>query len=394
MARSIAAARINPRLVGFRSLAGGVLLPIGDYPEGCPTGRTAGRPTNVAAVYAELPGCLPERGARMADMSDWLPYLDWPSLGEGGTPLLPLAAPFPLAALEVKAEWTNPTGSHKDRASALSAARALDVGARGIACASSGNGGVSLAAYAARAGLPCRVVVTPSVPTTVRRRLAAYGADIVEVLASLGRWRRLAELASDGWFPATNYALPASGSTAFGVEGYRTIAFELAAQRPDGIDAVLVPTARGDLLSGIALGFAALREAGLWRHRGPQLVAVEPFPRLAAVLSGSAEIGDSFPGATRQSSTAGSTATDQALLALRSTGGTATVVGDAAAEAAQFALARQGLLLELCAAAPVAGVMDLIRRGTLGEGARVVLIATAGADRDGLGLDSGREPTS
>ena len=100
----------------------------------------------------------------MSEMGEWLPYVRWRGLGEGGTPLLDFTPSVPVGRLLLKAEWMNPTGSHKDRASPLVLARAIEIGARGIACASSGNAGISVAAYAALVGLPCRVIVTASVP--------------------------------------------------------------------------------------------------------------------------------------------------------------------------------------------------------------------------------------
>lgn len=375
----------NPKLLGFRSLTDGADYPVGDYPEGCPHGRAAGRPTSLAAVYAAAPRTLPPPGARMTAMAEWLPYLRWAGLGEGGTPLIPLPAPPPLGTYAIKAEWTNPTGSHKDRMSPLVVARAVEVGAPGIACASSGNAGLSLAAYAARAGLPARVVVTPAVPEMVRRALLAYGAEVLGAPDGLTRWRVLARLGrEEGWYPATNYALPASGSSTWGVEGYKTLAFELAAEAPaGGWDAVLVPTARGDLIWGLFAGFAAMREAGLWPHDGPRLIAIEPFPRLSAVLVGEAPVTGNFPGTTRQASTAGNTTTDQALRAVQGSGGTAIAIGDAAAEAAQAGLAsRHGIFLELCAAAAHAALPRLLAAGVLRAGERVVAIGTAAGQRD------------
>src|ERR687892_261855 len=91
----------NPDLVGFRSLAGGDVLPVADHPEGCPAGRAEGRPTSVAAVYARSPRSLPPVGVRMDVMGAFLPYLAWSGLGEGGTPLIALTPPVPLGALFV-----------------------------------------------------------------------------------------------------------------------------------------------------------------------------------------------------------------------------------------------------------------------------------------------------
>ena len=382
--------RRNPALLGFRSLAGGELLPIGDYPGGCPTSRDAGRPTSVAAVYAQSRDAV--QAPKTGDMLQWrryLPYLEWPSLGEGGTPLIELE-PSGLGKLWIKAEWMNPTGSHKDRMSPLAVARALEVNARGVICASSGNAGVSLACYASRAGLASRVIVTPSLPKPVQRALTTYGTEIVVVESSLARWRVMEQaVTEEGWFPLTNFLLPPVGSSAWGVEGYKTVAFELAAECDEGLDAVIVPTARGDIIWGIAAGFSVLAEQGLWKGRVPKLIAVEPFPRISKVLRHEAAISDQFPGSTRQASIAGTTATDQSLRAVVDTGGTAIVVSDEMADDAQRDMADKfGIYLELCAAATYAAIPRLLAEGHLANTDKVALIGTSAGYRDPIALEA------
>lgn len=377
--------RRNPALLGFRSLAGGALLPVGDYPRGCPDGRAAGKPTSVAAVYAEQrrgPEGLPA-GSDMRQWGPYLPYLEWPSLGEGGTPLIELESTC-LRKLLIKAEWMNPTGSHKDRMSPLAVARAIEVGAQGVICASSGNAGISMACYAAKAGLASRVVVTPSLPKPVHRALSLYGADIVVAGHSLDRWRVMEEaVTKDGWFPLTNYLLPPVGSCVWGVEGYKTIAYELASACKDDLDAVVVPTARGDTIWGLAAGFARLVQRGHWKAPIPKLIAVEPFPRISKVLQNEAAITDDFPGATRQVSIAGATATDQSLRAVIQTSGTALVVTDEMADVAQRELAhKHGIYLELCAAAAYAAIPRLLAQGYLARTDKVALIGTSAGYRD------------
>ncbi|NWK44781.1 pyridoxal-phosphate dependent enzyme [Ralstonia pickettii] len=377
----------NPALVGFRSLAGGALLPVGDYPGGCPDGRRTGKPTSVTAVYAEHrrePQALPT-GGDMREWSSYLPYLEWPSLGEGGTPLIELESTC-LRKLLIKAEWMNPTGSHKDRMSPLAVARAVEVGAQGVICASSGNAGISMACYAGKAGLASRVVVTPGLPKPVHRALSLYGADVVVAAHSLDRWRIMEEaVTKEGWFPLTNYLLPPVGSCAWGVEGYKTIAYELAGACTDGLDAVVVPTARGDTIWGIAAGFAMLVQRGHWKASIPKLIAVEPFPRISKVLQNQAVTTDNFPGSTRQVSIAGTTATDQSLRALVETGGTALVVTDEMADVAQRDLARKhGIYLELCAAAAYAAIPALLAQGHLVRTDKVALIGTSAGYRDPL----------
>lgn len=379
------AVRRNPRLAGFAALDGGARYPVIDLHAGCPAARARGMPTSVVAQYERAPCWTSPPGRGMARFGAWLPYLDFPTLGEGDTPLAALprtAAALGLDAVRAKREAANPTGSHKDRMSPLVVARALETGAPGVIVASSGNAAVSVAAYAAAAGLRCRVVTTAAMPASYRRFLARTGAEVVEAPDSLARWPIAAAMvAEEGWLPATNHALPAVGSNPFGVEGYRSIAYELFEQTGGQLDAVLVPTARGDLVAGIAYGFADLVGAGVLRT-SPRLIAVEPFPRLALVLAERTPVTAEFRGSTAQFSTAGATATDQAVRALRATGGTAVAIDDRAATVAQEAAARQGIDLELCAAAAVAAAQRLRAGRVLEAGARIVLIGTASGARE------------
>lgn len=379
------AVRRNPRLAGFIALDGGARYPVVDLHAGCPASRARGTPTSVVARYDGAPRWSSPAGRGLARFGPWLPYLAFPTLGEGDTPLVELprtAASLDLAAVWVKRESANPTGSHKDRMSPLVVARALEIAAPGVVVASSGNAAISVAAYAAAAGLRCRVVTTAAMPATYRLFLARAGAEIVEAPDSLARWPiAAAAVAEEGWLPATNHALPPVGSNPFGVEGYRSIAYELFEQTRGTLDAVFVPTARGDLIAGIAYGFADLVASGLL-PASPRLFAVEPFPRVASVLARQVCVTAQFPGTTAQFSTAGTTTTDQAVRAVRGTGGGAVVIGDREAEAAQCAAARQGMDLELCAAAAVAALDAARANGSLEARARAVVVGTAASARE------------
>ncbi|MBR0668729.1 pyridoxal-phosphate dependent enzyme [Roseomonas hellenica] len=373
----------NPRLIGFAALDGIARYGVQDFFEGCPRAAAAGAPTSVAAVYegaAPLPA-----GTGMARHAARLPYVSFPTLGEGDTPLLPLPPVAGLGALWLKRESANPTGSHKDRMSPLAVARALEVGARGILASSSGNAAISAAAYAAAAGLPCRVIVTPALTEAYRRAIARTGAEFIVCRDSLARWDVAARLVRDeGWFPLTNHLVPPVGSNPFGVEGYKTIAYEIAEALGTAPDAVLVPTARGDLIWGIGAGFRGLAAEGVIIS-APRLIAVEPIPRLTRVLAGEAAITDAFPGATLQFSTAGGTATDASLRAISDSGGTAIQVPDAAAAEGQAALARLGFDAELCGGGAHAAIGMARASGALREGETAVMILTAGSAREPAG---------
>ncbi|MGF1653077.1 MAG: pyridoxal-phosphate dependent enzyme, partial [Actinomycetales bacterium] len=249
-------------------------------PEGCPTCAVEGTPSNLCCAYD--PG-----GSRE------LPYIETEGLGEGNTPLVPLRTE---GASLAKLEFINPTGSHKDRYSAQAVAHAVHAGYRCVCVASSGNAGLSVAAYAARAGVECRVVVTPVVPRSLLDAVSATGASVHVVTGSDARWDLIRSWTGrdGGVLSLSNTVSPVIGSSPFGIEGYKAIAWELHDRLGRVPDAVLVPTSRGDLLSGIALGFAGMAAGP--SARVPRVYCVEPFARASAVLDGAAPVTADFPG--------------------------------------------------------------------------------------------------
>ena len=372
----------NARLSHLRCISCSLVLALEDRPRGCPICEAAGRPSSLEAVYSGLPRSVRPSGSGFT-WGEWLPYLDGVSLGEGGTPCLALpelARELGVAKLSVKHEGMNPTGSHKDRMSAQAVTRALDVGASSVVLASSGNAAVSAAAYCAAAGLRCEVATYSSMPQVFVNALQRLGAQRFAFDQGPQRWEHVRRrVEEEGAFALTNYCLPPVGSPVFGVEGYRAVALECAA---DGCvpDHVMVPTARGDLLWGIYSGFRDLHSAGLI-DRMPRLWAVEPFPRLAKVRHGEAAQRE-FPGKTSQFSIAGGTVTLQQVHAAQRSGGGAVVVDDAGAHRGASSLARKGFWVELCAGAGVTAVSQLLGATTISRSDHVLLVLTAKGDRD------------
>ena len=372
---------LNPMLSGYSCIRCQAGLAIGDYPEGCPACLDRGEPSTVRSEYREWPSALSDmRNRGMERYAAWMPYASWVSLGEGGTSCASfpaLADELEAAAVFIKNEGQNPSGSHKDRVSCLAVTRALDVGATNIVAASSGNGGASLALYAAAAGLQCCIVTTPTLSPVYRRAIEMTGAEIVTAPESLDRWQYVAKMVKErGWFPATNYLNPPVGSNHFGLDGLRTVAYEIFEELgADTVDIVLVPTSRGDLLWGLHEGFSQLKAIGVIRSV-PRLFAVEPFPRISAVLGGENVTG-SFPGTTKLTSIGGSTVTYQAIEAIRATGGGAVVVDDETVASDQARLARHGCYAELSSAATLTGLELLLKDRTISPDESVVLIATS-----------------
>ena len=366
-------AGLNPRVVGFRCIRCGARLPVADYFEGCPACLKQKNPASLAVEYRAFPASLEK-------LADWQVYPEHLTLGEGDTPLVPLedlACETGIRALHLKNEGANPTGSHKDRMSRFVVQRALEAGASTVAAASSGNAGVSLAAYAAKAGLGCVIVTTAEMNPNWRRAIEMHGATLLAAATPERRWEVVAQRARSGeWFPATNFSLPAVGSNPFGVDGYRSLAFEIF-RDPAGRQCtdIVVPTSRADLLWGIARGYRDLNMAG-FLDVPPRIHAVEPFPRLSRVLAGE-DYRKTFPGSSALTSIGGSTVTFQALDAIKLCKGSAAVVYDADAQADQSRLARTGFYLELSSAAALSGLRVLVANGVIGSEAAVVMIGTS-----------------
>ncbi|WP_258599378.1 pyridoxal-phosphate dependent enzyme [Mesorhizobium sp. AR07] len=316
----------------------------------------------------------------MERVADWQVYPDHPTLGEGNTPLVSLeglAKETGVRALYLKNEGANPTGSHKDRMSRFVVQRALEIGASTVAAASSGNAGVSLAAYAAHVGLACVIVTTPDMNPNWRRAIEMHGATLLATETPERRWLVLADRVRDGnWYPATNFAVPPVGSNPYGVDGYRSLAFEIFLQLgTHPCTDILVPTSRADLLWGIARGYCDLQTAGLVEER-PRIHAVEPFGRISRVLAGEDYRG-SFAGGSALTSIGGSTVTYQAVDAIASCKGSAVVIGAAAARDDQRRLAHCGFYLELSSAASLTGLRKLVSQGVVASDAVVVLVGTS-----------------
>lgn len=312
------------------------------------------------------------------------------SLGEGQTPLIELRGALELtghARLFAKNESLNPTWSHKDRLAAAGVSKALELGASAVTVASTGNHAAATAAYAARAGLPCFVFTNTTVPEAMKALVQSLGAYVVAANDTATRSEAMARCFREfGWWPMGNVSQPPAGSNCFGVEGYKTLAFELFEQFAGDVpEVVVIPSANGDLTFGVFKGFRELKALGLTR-RLPRIVAVEPFGSLAETLAEGAP----FPVPSRHVretaafSTATLTSTYQALLAVRESGGTAVAVrSEEEILGAQAALgASNGLFVEAASATAIAAVRQLSSTHWLGESDRVVCVLTSSGLKD------------
>lgn len=307
------------------------------------------------------------------------------SLGEGATPMIAVDG-FGHGAIRVKDESRNPTWSFKDRLATVAVSWAKSIGAPAIATSSTGNAGAAAAAYAARAGLPCVVLTYKGAAGAIVSQMRSYGAMVLTVPAMDDRWRVLsAAVERFGWFPTSPFFGPAIGSNPIGVEGYKTLAYEIAEQS-DWVppDWCILPVCYGDALYGMWKGFDEMQRWG-WIDKMPRLVAAEISGSLTAAMAHGV---DMPPVVSRNSkSIAGSIdvtqGTFQAHAALRQSGGMAITLADEDLIRARNKLATgSGLSVETSSAAAFAAVDTLSANDVIKPDDDVVAILTASGLKD------------
>lgn len=336
-----------------------------DFFEGCPRCLAENMPSSLKVIY------------KQDDTTCALPYKSYFSMGEGNTPLIPISiGKEELGEIYIKYEGQNPTGSHKDRMSSLIVTRAIETGSEGVVVASSGNAGISLAAYAAFGGIKCVVIASKNLNNRIQSILKGYGANLILTDTSEERWIKLKEYSDNGFYPASNYLTPPVGSNFIGVQGYKTIAYEILQQLQGRVpNKIIVPVSRGDLLWGIWQGF---KEITLNKNtiKLPKMIAVEPFPRLTNVLNG-VHYTEEFIGETGLKSLDGTTVTFQALSALQESNGLAVVVTEEQAKQDQQFLLTKGLFLENSSATVIHTINRLKNQNLLKKEDIVIAMGTS-----------------
>jgi len=278
----------------------------------------------------------------------------------GGTPLYDAARAahrLGLRRLWLKDEGRMPTGSLKDRASAVVVQRARSIEADRIITASTGNAGVALAAMAPCAGIEAVILVPESAPPAKLAQLAIFGATVVLVRGSYDDAFELSSAAARelGWYCRN------TGQNPFTVEGKKTVAFEVAEQLGwRSPDAVFVSVGDGNILMGVYKGFRELVEIG-FVERMPKIFGVQAegsSPIARAFANGTDTIEPVQTHTLADSIAAGRPADgERALAAVRETNGAFVVVTD---EEILSAIAQLGLdaqvFAEPAAAAAYAGL--------------------------------------
>lgn len=282
------------------------------------------------------------------------------SLGEGSTPLVaaPALSRETGAQVFLKLEGCNPTGSFKDRGMVVAVAKAIEEGARAVICASTGNTSASAAAYAARAGLTCAVVI-PSGKIALGKLSQAlvHHARVLPIQGNFDQALKLVrELAEQGSITLVNSVNP------YRIEGQKTGAFEIVDELGDAPDILALPVGNAGNITAFWRGFREYhglgRSSRLPRMCGFQAAGAAPIVRGEPVLE---------PQTIATAIRIGNPASWRGAVTARDESGglIEAVTDDEILAAYHFLAEREGVFCEPASAAGVAGILKLARAGRL-----------------------------
>jgi threonine synthase len=300
--------------------------------------------------------------------------------GAGWTPLVAaprLAHAVGVGELHLKLDHTNPTHSFKDRVVGVASAKALELGADTLACASTGNLGNAVAARAASLGLRSVVLYPVTVEPEKLRATAVYGGHMLAVRGTYDDCSRLVvELSGELDWAFVNVNL-----RSYYAEGSKTLAFETAEQLGWELpDAVVAPVASGSLFTKLWQGFEQLERVGLVEGPLPRLFGgqAEGCSPVAAAFAEDRPVTPVRPATVAQSLAIGAPADgDLAVATARTSGGAIHAVPEEDVGANMALLAEaSGIFGETAAGVTLGALRAAVAAGQLGETDRVVVLVT------------------
>lgn len=284
------------------------------------------------------------------------------TLNEGSTTLLESAH---AKGVHYKLEYENPTGSFKDRGSTVEISHAKNDHYTKVICASTGNMGASVSAYAARAGIEATICVPHHVPENKLKQIVSYGAKLIQVKGDYqAALKRTWEIAAKD----KKYML--TGDYPLRMEGQKTIAFEIVEQLNGKIpDQILVPIGNGTLITALHAAFVEMKQAK----------KVKKFPKLIGIQAANCgPLFDAWKNHTMRFSPMKNPKTIagaiecgnpvyglEALMSVKQTGGKILSVSENDMKKAKLSLARkEGLYAEYSGAAVQAALEKHAWKGT------------------------------
>jgi threonine synthase len=323
--------------------------------------------------FAAWPGLIEAYRDRLP-VSDATPVI---TLREGGTPLLP--APYLSERVEarvlLKYEGLNPTGSFKDRGMTVAISKAVEEGSKAVICASTGNTSASAAAYAARAGLVCAVLIPEGhIALGKLAQALIHGAKVIQIKGNFDQALAVVrEMAARDAITLVNSVNP------YRLEGQKTAAFEIVDELGDAPDVHCIPVGNAGNITAYWRGYGEDHTAGRaakrprmlgWQAAGAApLVSGEPVP---------------FPETVATAIRIGNPASWTGAIAARDESGGAigSVTDVEILDAYRLLAEREGVFCEPASAASVAGLLRAVDAGLVRAGETVVCTLTGHGLKD------------
>jgi threonine synthase len=319
------------------------------------------------------PGLIEAYRSRLP-VSDSTPVV---TLQEGATPLVPAQELSRRTGCEVylKVEGANPTGSFKDRGMTMAITKAVEEGSQAVICASTGNTSASAAAYAARAGLVCAVLVPQGkIALGKLAQALVHGAKLLQVDGNFDDCLALAsKLAID--YPVSLV----NSVNQYRIEGQKTASFEIVDVLGDAPDIHCLPVGNAGNITAYWQGYREYAADGT-ASRTPRMWGFQAAGAAPIVTGQVVEQPQTIATAIRIGNPASWT---KALAARDESGGRIDAVTDRAILAAYRLLARsEAVFVEPASAASVAGLLQVAEAGGLEPGQRVVCTVTGNGLKD------------
>jgi threonine synthase len=312
----------------------------------------------------------------MEEYREFLPLADDSpvvTLLEGGTPLVPAPRLGERlgATVWLKIEGANPTGSFKDRGMTMAISKAVEEGAKAVVCASTGNTSASAAAYAARAGLSCAVIIPEGhIALGKLAQALVHGARVLQVRGNFDEALTIVrELPSRAPVTVVNSVNP------YRIEGQKTGAFEIIDVLGDAPDVHCIPVGNAGNITAYWRGYCEYKAAGR-STKLPRMLGFQAAGAAPIVLGHPVENPDTIATAIRIGNPA---SWYSATAAASESGGSITAVTDEEILSAYKFLAQQESVF--CEAASAASVAGLIKTG-VPEGSKVVCVLTGHGLKD------------
>lgn len=320
------------------------------------------------------------------------------SLDEGGTPFCKCSRLSKELDVElyVKVEGSNPTGSFKDRGMSVGMTKAMELGVGTVGCASTGNTSASLAAYAARAGLRC-VVLLPSGKVALGKLAQAmfHGAEVLSVNGNFDEaLETVTQLALEKHLYLLNSINP------YRLEGQKSIGFEIIHELGwESPDRIILPVGNAGNISAIWKGITEFYNAGYMKDK-PMMTGIQAEGASPIVNAFRKNSRDMIPVENPETiATAirigAPVSSIKALRAIYDSDGYAETVTDDEILNAQKELAqKEGIGVEPASAASIAGLKKLVNEGKIDKGEKIVCVVTGHLLKDpNTAIDACVEPT-